>query len=364
MKFRCERDVLSDALGAAGRAVSTRGGSLPVLAGIRLELDGDRLTLTGSDLDLTIAVRVEVSGSADGVVVVPSKLASEILRALEPGRVEFETDDTEARITAGRSQFALRMIPAEEFPQLADPAADGVTLSTEAFSDALHQVVPAASSDDARPILTGVLLASENDGLRLVATDSYRLAIRDLPGVSVLDDGQQVLVPSRALAELAKLLGDSEEITLRLGERDASFEVGNVRLMTRLIEGEFPNYRSLIPSSHPNRLTVDRDTILDAVRRVRIMAREATPIRLVQKPDSLELIAVSQELGQAHEEVDAKYEGTELTVAFNPEFLIAGVEATPGSEIILESVDALKPALVRSTEVEDFLYLLMPVRVS
>lgn len=364
MKFRCERDVLSDALGAAGRAVSTRGGSLPVLAGIRLELDGDHLTLTGSDLDLTIAVTVEVSGDADGVVVVPSKLASEILRALEPGRVEFETDDTEARIAAGRSQFAVRMIPAEEFPQLPAATAEAVTLSTASFSDALHQVVPAASGDDARPILTGVLLAAEGDGLRLVATDSYRLAIRDLPGTSVLAEGQQVLVPSRALAELAKLLGDSAEITLRLGERDASFEVGNVRLMTRLIEGEFPNYRSLIPSSHPNRLTVDRDTVLDAVRRVRIMAREATPVRLVQKPDSLELMAVSQELGQAHEEVDAKYEGTELTVAFNPEFLIAGVEATPGTEITLESVDALKPALVRSTEVEDFLYLLMPVRVS
>ncbi len=364
MKFRCERDVLSDALSAAGRAVSTRGGSLPVLAGIRLELLGDQLALTGSDLDLTIAVTVEVSGDRDGVVVVPSKLASEILRALEPGRVEFETDDNEARITSGRSQFAVRMIPAEEFPQLPDPTADAVTLSVGSFDDALRQVVPAASGDDARPILTGVLLAAEGDGLRLVATDSYRLAIRDLPGTSVLSEGQQVLVPSRALAELRKVLGDSDEITLRLGERDASFEVGNVRLTTRLIEGEFPNYRSLIPDSHPNRLTLDRETILDAVRRVRIMAREATPVRLVQKPDSLELMAVSQELGQAHEEVDAKYEGTELTVAFNPEFLIAGVEATPGSEITLESVDALKPALVRSTEVEDFLYLLMPVRVS
>jgi DNA polymerase-3 subunit beta len=189
--------------------------------------------------------------------------------------------------------------------------------------------------------------------------------VRDLPGAGgVLEQDQTVLVPSRALGELARLLGEADEITLRLGDRDASFEVGGVRLTTRLIEGEFPNYRSLIPSSQPNRLTVGHDLLLDAVRRVRIMAREATPVRLVQRPDSLELMAVSQELGQAHEEVDAKYEGTELTVAFNPEFLIAGVEATPGDEITLESIDALKPALVRSTESENFVYLLMPVRVS
>lgn len=367
MKFRCERDVLGEALGAAARAVSSRGGSLPVLSGVRLDLHGDELTLTGSDLDLTISVTIPVAAEGSGVIVLPARLVSEIVRALEPGAVEIESEESEVRITAGRSQFSVRLMPAEEFPQLPEPSDGGVTLTAEQFSEALRQVVPAASADDARPILTGVLLTSEGDGLRLVATDSYRLAIRDLPGASVLEEGQRVLVPSRALSELQKLLGDAEEITLRLGERDASFELDGVRLTTRLIEGEFPNYQSLIPSSHPNRLTVGREVLLDAVRRVRIMAREssqATPVRLVQRPDSLELMAVSQEHGQAHEEIDAKYEGAELTVAFNPDFLIAGTEATTGDEISLESIDALKPALVRSAENPDFLYLLMPVRVS
>lgn len=364
MKFRCERDVLTEAVSTAGRAAASRGGALPVLSGVHAELVGDRLTLTGSDLDLTISVSVTVNGESDGVAVIPAKLASDIVRSLEPGAVSFELADDEARITSGRSDFSLRLIPADEFPHLAEPAGDAVTLSAADFAAALHQVVPAASADDSRPILTGVLLAAEESGLRLVATDSYRLAVRDLPGTSVLEEGQSVLVPSRGLGELGRLLGDDGEVTLRLGERDASFEIGDVRLSTRLIEGEFPNYRGLIPASHPNRLTVGREVLLDAVRRVRLMARESTPVRLVMKPDALELLAVTQDVGQAHEELDATFDGAELTVAFNPEFLIQGAEVTPGDEITLETIDALKPALLRSPDSPDFLYLLMPVRVS
>jgi len=364
VKFRCERDVLTDAVSTAGRAAASRGGALPVLSGVRAELAGDRLTVTGSDLDLTISVTTTVNGETDGVAVVPAKLASDIVRSLEPGAVSFEVVDEEVRITSGRSDFSLRLIPADEFPHLAEPAGDAVTLAASDFAAALHQVVPAASADDSRPILTGVLLAAEPEGLRLVATDSYRLAVRDLPGTTVLAEGQSVLVPSRALGELGRLLGDAEEVTLRLGERDASFEVGDVRLSTRLIEGEFPNYRGLIPASHPNRLTVGREVLLDAVRRVRLMARESTPVRLVMKGDSLELLAVTQDVGQAHEELDARFDGTELTVAFNPEFLIQGAEVTAGDEITLETIDALKPALLKSPDSPEFLYLLMPVRVS
>ncbi len=364
MKFRCERDPLVEALNAASRAVTSRGSSLPVLSGLRLELSGDQLQVTGSDLDLTISVRTAVSGDADGVGVVPAKLLSDIVRALPPGAVTFELDEDEARIGSGRSQFAVRTIPPQEFPQLPEPAERSVDLDGVELAEALRQVVSAASNDESRPILTGVLMAAEGDGLRLVATDSYRLSVRDLPGTSVLAEGQQVLVPSTALRELSRLLGTAETVTLRLGERDVAFEVGDVRVTSRLIEGDFPNYRGLIPSAHPNRLTVGREALLEALRRVRLLAREATPVRLVLKPDALELLAITQDVGQAHEELDAKYEGGELTVAFNPEYLIAGIDVTPGDEIVLETIDALKPALVRSVENPDFLYLLMPVRVS
>lgn len=364
MKFRCERDVLVDALSAAGRAVSSRGGALPVLSGVRAELVGDELRCTGSDTDLTINVSVTVSGEVDGVTVLPGRLAADIVKALPQGAVSVDISDEEANITSGRSEFAIRVLPAEEYPRFAEPAGDPLTIGGAELVDALRQVVVAASADDARPILTGVLLAAEAGGLRLVATDSYRLAVRDLPGTSVLAEGQHVLVPSRALSELSRVLSGAAMVELRLGERDASFQVGATRLTTRLIEGEFPNYRGLIPSSYPNRLTVGREPLLEAIRRVKLMAREATPVRLVMQSDGLELVAITQDVGQAHEQLDAKFEGGELTVAFNPEYLLSGVEVTPGDEVVISTLDALKPAVLRSTESDDFLYLLMPVRVS
>jgi len=369
VKFRCERDTLVEALASAGRAVANRGGALPVLSGVRAELTGDRLRLTGSDLELTIEIEVDVAGEQDGVAVLPAKIASDLVRSLGEPRVEVAVEGDEARITAGRFESSLRLLPADEFPRLGMPADDAVTLVAKDFAGALRQVVPAASADDARPILTGVLLAAEADGLRLVATDSYRLAVRDLPGTSVLGEGQSVLVPSRALRELIRELdkasGDDAEVTLRLGEREAAFEIGGVRLTTRLIEGEFPNYRGLIPASHPNRLTVGREALVEAVKRVKLMARELnTPVRLAMSADGLELVAITQDVGQAHEQLDAAYEGTELTVAFNPEYLLSGVEVTPGDEIHLDTVDAQKPAVIRAGEAQEFLYLLMPVRVS
>jgi len=363
VKFRCERDVLVEALATAQRATSSRA-TLPVLSGLRLALTGDELRLTGSDLDLTITTEVKVSGEDDGVAVLPAKIAVDVVRSLEPGAVEVATDGDAARISGGRSNFRLHSIPADEFPNLVEPTGEKVVIPAAALADGLRQVVRSASRDESRPILTGVLLAAEGQGLRMVSTDSYRLSVRDLPGTTALREDQTVLVPSKALDELSRVLHGDEEVTLVLGERDASFQVGSFHLTTRLIEGEFPNYRGLIPTSPSNRLVIDRQALLEAVRRVRLMARENSPVRLAMSPGSLELRAVTLDVGEATEQLDASYEGEELTVAFNPEYLVDGLEVTPGDEISLETLDALKPALIRPTDSSDFLYLLMPVRVS
>lgn len=363
VKFRCERDVLAEALGTAARAATGRTGTLPVLSGVRLELNDDQLSVTGTDLDLTIRLEVTVGGESDGVAVLPARLVSDIVRSLPVGSVEVSSDQDDVSISGGRSQFSVRPFTADDYPRLTTPADNAVTLSAADLGVALGQVVRAASTDEARPILTGVLLAAEPDGLRLVATDSYRLAVRDLPGEHVLAEGQKVLVPSRALAELQRLLGHDGELTLRLGERDATFEVGATRLTTRLIEGEFPNYRQLIPQTYPNKLTVGRDDLMEAIRRVKILARDATPLRLQLSSDGVRLSAVAADVGNATEEIDAHLEGSELTVAFNPDYLAAGVEAAGADEVTLETLDALKPAVVRGAGRPDFLYLLMPVRV-
>ena len=363
MKFRCEREVLAEALATAGRAATGRTGALPVLSGVRLELVGDQLTVTGTDLDLTIQLSLAVGGDRDGGVVLPARLAADIVRSMGPGKVEFSVDDDEVSISGGRSQFTVRPLSFDDYPKLASPTTSAVTLPAAQFGEALRQVVRAASTDEARPILTGVLLTAENDGLRMVATDSYRLAVRDLAGQQVLGADQKVLIPGRALNELQRLVGGGDELVMRLGDRDATFEVGGTRLTTRLIEGEFPNYRQLIPASHPNALTVEREPLLEAIRRVKILAKDATPIRLQMGGDTLRLTAITQDVGNATEELDAIYVGSELTVAFNPDYFASGVEACTTDSITLSTLDALKPAVVRGVGSDDYLYLLMPVRV-
>lgn len=364
MKFRCERDLLLEALGTTARAAAGRGGMQAMHSGLRLDVSANQLRLTGSDSDLTIEVSVPLVDAVEGVSVVPARLTADWVRALEPGAVNVEADDAEARFSSGRSHCTVRVLPADEFVWLPPSPAEGVSLAASELADALRQVVPAAGREDTRPILTGVLLAAEASGVRMVATDSYRLAVRDLPGTAVLAEDQKVLVPSRALGELTRLLAGADTVVMRLGEFEATFEVGGTRLTTRLIEGEFPNYRQLIPSSYPNRLLVAKEAFLDAVRRVKLLARESAPVRLSLRTEGIELTATTQDIGQARDEIDAKYEGAEMVVAFNPEYLIAGVEAVVGDEVVVETLDALKPAIVRSTDSTDYLYLLMPVRVS
>jgi len=363
VKFRCERDALAEAVGIAQRAVASRPGALPALSGnVLVTCDQDRIELVGSDLDLTIRVTTAVDVDRTGSVVVPARLFGDIVRSLEPGAVTIDANEDEAKISGGRSQFSVR-VSAEDFPKLVAPSGGGVRMDGAALSAALRQVVPAASRDEARPILTAVLLAADANGLRLVATDSYRLAVRDLPGENVLGSRDKVLVPAKALGELQRLLSDGE-VEVSFSDREASFDVGRAVVSTRLIEGEFPNYQQLIPSGYPNRLIVEREPLVEAVKRVRLVTQgRDTPVRLAMKADGVELSARS-EAGDAQEFLDAKYEGTEMTVAFNPEFLLDGAQVISAAEVALETQDALKPATVRASDGGDFLYLLMPVRVA
>ena len=376
MKFRCEKDTLSEALMVAVRAAAGAGSSRAALSGIRLDLSDGVLTVTGSDLDLTLSKSVEVLETAGGVAVPPARLITDVVKAVSAGVVEFSADEGEATIGAGLSEFSIRLIPAEDYPQLpftqqgsedggSVAFAQAVTFDGTEFEVALSQVVESASADDSRPILTGVLMASEGEGrLRLVSTDSYRLSVRDLAGSSILGEHQKVLVPSRALRELRRLIGDSDEVTLKLAEHYAQFVVGDVQLTTRLIPGDFPNYQRLIPTDHPNRLTAGREQLLEVVQRMRLMAQDSTPVRLVMGEGNLEVIAITHDVGKANESMEATYAGEDLTVAFNPRYLIQGLEAAKGDEVTLETADAVKPALLRSVGDENFLYLLMPVRVS
>jgi DNA polymerase-3 subunit beta len=339
---------------------------LPVLSGLQATLSAGSVEFTGSDLELTIRSRVEADVEGEGKAVLVARLLVDTLAKLQSGtRVIVEISDDQAKIEAGRFRSELRTLAASDFPRLPDAEGDAVKVAGAPLAEGLRQVVPAASRDDARPILTGVLVASTAEGVRLVATDSYRLAVRDLAGISLLPEGHKVLVGAKGLGELQRLLGD-EDVEVFLGERHVTFRLASTEVSARLIEGDFPNYQQLIPSGYPNKLTVDRDALTAAVERVSLVGgsnRDSAPIRLAMSADGLELSATAQDVGQSFEPVEAKYEGTDLTVAFNSRFLLDGIEAADASEVTIESTDPLKPAVLRGGDT-DFLYLLMPVRIA
>lgn len=382
-------ELLAKALTSLKPAVASRGGALPVLSGVRLEHTGRDLVATTSDLELTIRRTFhDVPGTA-GVSVVPFKILSDVTNAKD-GRVTLRGEADEIHVEQ-RMRTTLRALPADEFPRLAQ-AGDGTTLQIPA--DAFLSVLPAASGDDARPILTGIYVVNHEGQLRIVATDSYRLHIVDLdmdvPQFTDGDDPGCFLVPSRAIKVIVdevarqrrkatkKIEGFEPTIDIVLGEREMHARVGDVEVTSRLIEGEFPNYKGLVPVSHPNVLTFERADLVDGVKRVKVMARELnTPVRLVQVRDSetAELIAITQDVGRAHMDVPARYDGVDLTVAFNPAYFLEVLEVAKlvgvvDDEVTLHSIDAQKPAVVKFESIcpdgTSLVHtrLLMPVRVS
>jgi len=365
MKFRSERDSLVEALSTAGRAVGSRL-TMPVLSGLLVSLNGNELTVTGTDNDLSIRVQLEVIGIEDGAAVIPARLATDITRSLEPGAVTISAADEQVEIGASRSQFSLRSYPTVEFPAVSIPTAATAKIPTAELIDALRQVVRASSNDDARPLLTGVLLTSNEGTTRLVATDSYRLALRDLPGTTGLGD-EDILTPARALNELTRLLSgtDLDAVSVTASPAEITFALNKVAISTRLISGTYPDYRQLIPESYPNSLHLGKETLLGALKRVRLLVKDnTTPVRLSMRAGGLDLKVVSQEVGEGAETVDGDFQGDDLTIAFNPAYLIDGIEAVAGDEVIIETSDATRPATIRSGEADTFRYLLMPVRVT
>jgi DNA polymerase III subunit beta len=348
MKFRAERDSLVEALGAAGRAVASRL-AMPVLAGLLVSVTNNDLVITGTDGDLSIKVELEVIGVENGSAVIPAKLANDIARSLEPGAVTIEATDESVSISAARSNFSLRTFPVIEFPQVQITSERQLSIPSASLADALRQVVRASSNDDARPLLTGVLLTTHNGALRLVATDSYRLALRDLDGSAAALGEQDILVPSRALTELQRAItGDEDEVVgVTATTSEITFSVGNVSIST------------------PNRLHLGKESLVGALRRVRLLVKDnTTPVRLSMRQGGVDLKVVSQEVGEGEESVDGDFTGEDLVIAFNPSYLIDGIEAVKGDEVIIETSDGTRPATIRAGETDGYRYLLMPVRVS
>jgi DNA polymerase III subunit beta len=375
MKFRAERSEFADAAAWALRTVGARA-TLPALSGVQLEVDGDRLTLRSTDYDLESELSIPVQADRDGTALVPGRLLGDVVRSLPQAAVAAEADGDRLHLTCGRATFDLRLIPnGEDFPAPRVPAEDAAVavMKADEFARTVAQVARAASTDDARPVLTGVTLEAAAGSLTAAATDSYRLAVRTVPW----DESAQttVLIPRRALEEArrsAEQLGS--EVRLVLEPTQVTFDFGDRRLTSRLIEGKYPDYRQLIPSGFERRLSVDRAELMEVVRRVAVVGETnttATPVTLHLTSDTVRVTAGSGEVGQAEESLPGALEGEALEIAFNPRYLSDGLDAAGGERVVLEFRDELKPAVIRPVvegeDVDpadgDFLYLLMPVRL-
>jgi DNA polymerase-3 subunit beta len=362
VKFRCDRDALSEALQTVQRGVSSRPG-IPALTGVLMEASGDgALTLPTTDLEVGARLSIDVQVSEEGTSLVPARLLADTVKSLSDAPVEFESDQSQARIRCAAYEGSLRLLPAEDFPSLQQPSGTRVSVGAQTFAEAVAQVARAASRDEARPVLTGVLLEVSREGVTLVATDSYRLAIRDL--VATAEGEARAIVPERALNEAGRAAATDEkgQVELQLDDAQVSFRVGRFTLTSRLIEGEFPNYRALLPEAYESRLTVSRQTLMDAVKRVGLLARDTSPVRMEFNALGVKLSSSSPDLGQAVEAVEARYEGDDIQAAFNPHYLADGLAAATGETIRLEVRDGLKPGVVKG-ETDEFTYLVMPVRL-
>jgi DNA polymerase-3 subunit beta len=325
------------------------------------EVSGNTLRVTGTDLDVTVRTQAEVEVMEEGRAVIPGRLLSEAVRKMPIGQVTIGATDTDVEIQGNGPRFTLRPLTADDFPTQEEIVTDGVEVDGEALTEAINQVTIAASADGARPILTGVLFETSDDGLRLVATDSYRLAKRDLSGIGLQVSG---LVPARGLRELPRTIG-APKVTAQIREREAVFSSERGTLRLRLIDGNFPKYQSLLPESYPNQIILEKEALLDALGRVTLVAEDHIPVRLKLMDGGVEVAVSRQDVGGETEHLAGEFSGSdeEVSIAFNPRYLQDGVSAIVGDSVRVRVIDGFKPGVLDSGEGSDFIYLLMPVRV-
>ncbi len=355
MRFRVERDVLAEAVAWAARSLPARP-PVPVLAGLMLSADTDaagRLVLSSFDYEVSARVEITADVTEPGVALVSGRLLADITRSLPARPVEVATDGAKVVVTCGSSRFTLLTLPVEDYPTLPEmPGASG-SLRGDLFAAAVGQVSIAAGRDDTLPVLTGVRLEIEAEKITMAATDRYRLAVRDLawtPEQSGLD--VVALVPARTLSETAKALSAADKVTVALasstgtGEGLIGFEGAGRRTTSRLLDGEFPKYRSLLPAESAAKATVSTPALVESVRRVALVAERNTPIRLSFSGGEVTLEAGSGDEAQASESLDAGLTGDDISIAFNPAYLLDGLGVVHSDTVRLAFTTPARPALL------------------
>jgi DNA polymerase III subunit beta len=368
MKLTTAKDNLFSALQLVGRAVSSRN-TLPSLGGILLNATSGQLTIRATDMELGLTLTLsDVALEREGTVLVPGRLLVDVVRSLPDGNVSLEhrTEPRDVEITAGGARFHLRTLPAEDFPRLPEIEDEIVKLPATPLAETIELVARAASRDEVRPILTGVLVQAEGSTVTMVATDSYRLSVKHTEVQATVPRALEANVPARALRELARVIAseNAEDVEIALPRNQALFRAGGVLLSSRLIEGQFPSWRQLIPESFEHEVRLPRAELLEVTRRVSQLAQRNAPLRLTLAEGELTVAAETPDVGDASEAMPAPYTGEPMEIAFNPQFLIDGIDSVTAEELSLHLSSPLRPGLLRPVGAEDFSYLVMPIRLN
>jgi DNA polymerase-3 subunit beta len=364
MRVVCRRDELVSRLAIVARAVSARA-NVQILAGILIRAEAGRLQLAATDMELSLRASLEAQVEDGGAVVVPGRLLVDLARLLpaEDVTLEHHPDEGALRIACGAASYSLHTYAVEDFPR--PPEIDALTMSPvdrDALLDTVARVARSASRDESRPVLTGILVRFERGKLVMAATDSYRLSVKETD-LDAAPPELEAIVPARALSELARVAQGADDVELGVQENQVVFTADGVWLTTRRIDGQFPNYKQLLPESFEHELTLPRTELLDVVRRAAVMAQRNSPLRLRFAEGELTVSAQTQDVGEARETMPVAFSGEPLEIGFNAEFLREGIESVSAEEIRLKLISPLRPGLI-SVDGDDFWYLIMPIRIA
>jgi DNA polymerase III subunit beta len=363
LRITCSKEDLVQGLGVVSRAVSTRT-SVQILSGILLEASGSELRLAATDMELSLRATVAAQVEGDGAIVLPGRTLLDIARLLPSDEVAIEHRPTGSvvHVISGSASYTLNAFNPEDFPRL--PEVDSIatfSVERESLLETIGRVARAASKDESRPVLTGVLVQFTAGKIVMAATDSYRLAVKEtaLEG-AVLE--LEAIVPGRALQELARIATSGDEIQIGVHENQVLFIADGIWLTTRRIDGQFPNYRQLLPEAFEYELTLPRTELLDVVRRAAVMIQRSTPLQLRFAEGELTVIARTHEVGESKESMPVGFTGDTLEIGFNADFLRDGLESIAGDDVRVKLISPLRPAVLQG-EGDDFTYLVMPIRL-
>jgi DNA polymerase III subunit beta len=364
LRITVAKDELAAKLAVVARGVSSRTTVL-VLGGIQLRAEASRLHLAATDMEVSLRAAVDAHVSDEGTVVVPGRLLLDIARSLSGGDVSIEhhPDEAVVVVSAGGATYRLHTYSSEDFPRL--PEVDTASLHTvdrDALVETVARVGRSASRDESRPVLTGILVRFEPGKIVMAATDSYRLAVKETPVAGTLPD-LEAIIPARALQELTRIAAGADEIQLGMQENHVVFGADNMWLTTRRIDGQFPNYRQLLPEQFEYELPLPREDVLDVVRRVSLMAQRNSPLRLRFAEGELTVSAITQDVGEARESLPAPFTGDAMEIGFNAEFLRDGLESVDSDTINVKLISPLRPAVLEG-DADDYVYLIMPIRLA